>query len=173
MFLVRYSPATAMFNGGMQSVMKRYLICFIYILTLSISSAALGSQPMDEIRDPMDKIIQILRDPQYQSASQKADQRQKIWLIVDSFFDFKEISRRTLARFWKDFTPEQQQEFVDIFSEFLADIYLKRIQGEYKNEKHKSTTSNAANECLDLRFMAQRCLMAVLFNRDLAESRVK
>lgn len=245
-----------MFNGGMQPVMKRYLICFIYILTLSISSTALGSQPMDEIRDPMDKIIRILRDPQYQSASQKANQRQKIWLIVDSFFDFKEISRRTLARFWKDFTPEQQLEFVDIFSEFLANIYLKRIQGEYKketvvfigqdllsdtkasvktrvireggieipvdysllkrdnawkvydviiegvslvknyrtqfrgillkqeparlietlkrkNEKHKSTTSNMANECLDLRFMAQRCLMAVWFNRDLADSRIK
>ena len=245
-----------MFNGGMQSVMKRYLICFIFILTLSISSAAFGSQPMDEIRDPMDKIIQILRDPQYQSASQKAAQRQKIWLIVDNFFDFKEISQRTLARFWKNFTPEQQQEFVETFSEFLANIYLKRIQGEYKNEKvvfigqdllskskasvktkviredsieipveysllkkdnawkvydvviegvslvknyrtqfrsillkqeparlietlkkknekHNSNTSSAANECLDLQFMAKRFLMAVWFNRDLAKSRIK
>ena len=256
MFLVRYSPATAMFNGGMQSVMKRYLICFIFILTLSISSTALGSQPMDEIRDPMDKIIQILRDPQYQSASQKAAQRQKIWLIVDNFFDFKEISQRTLARFWKNFTPGQQQAFVDVFSEFLANIYLKRIQGAYKNEtvvfigqnllsetkasvktkvireggieipvdysllkrdnawkvydvaiegvslvknyrtqfrgillkqeparlieilkkkneKNKSKTSSAAGECLDMRFMAQRCLLAVWFNRYLAEARIK
>jgi phospholipid transport system substrate-binding protein len=204
----------------------------------------------------MDSIIQILRDPQYQSASQKAEQRQKIWLIVNEIFDFKEISQRTLARFWKDFTPEQQQEFVETFSEFLANIYLKRIQAAYKNEtvvfigqdllsdtkasvktkvirdgnieipvnysllkrdnawkvydvaiegvslvknyrtqfrgillkqepaqlietlkqkneKHKSKTSSAADGCLDLRLMAQRCLMAVWFNRDLAESRIK
>ena len=237
-------------------VIKRYLICFIVLLTLGIYSAALGFQPIDEIRDPMDKIIQILRDPQYQSAPQKADQRQKIWLIVNEFFDFKEISQRTLARFWKNFTPEQQQEFVETFSEFLANIYLKRIQGEYKNEKvvfigqdllskskasvktkviredsieipveysllkkdnawkvydvviegvslvknyrtqfrgillkqeparlieilkkknekNKSKTSSAAGECLDMRFMAQRCLLAVWFNRYLAEARIK
>jgi len=245
-----------MFIGGLQPVMKRYLICFIYLFTLGISNAASGSQPMDEIRYPMDQIIRILRDPHYQNASQKADQRQKIWRIVDKFFDFEEISQRTIARYWKNFTPDQQKEFVELFSEFLSNIYLKRIQGEYKNEsvvfigqdllsdarasvktkviredsieipvdysllkrsnawkvydvviegvslvknyrtqfrgillkqeparlietlkqkneKHKSKTSSAANECLDLRFMAQRCLMAVWFNRDLAESRIK
>jgi len=245
-----------MCNDGMQSELKRYLIFLMFFLTLGIYGAALAAQPIDAIRAPMNKIIEILKDPQYQSASQKANQRQKIWLIINIFFDFEEISRRTLARFWNDFTHEQQQEFVKTFSEFLANIYLKRIQSAYKNEtvvfigqdqlsdtkasvktkvirdgsieipvdysltqkdtawkvydvaiegvslvknyrtqfrgillkqepvqlietlkkkneQHKNKTSSAKSECLDLRMVAQRCLMAVWFNRDLAESRIK
>lgn len=241
-------------------MIQRYIICFscifIISISISISSAAFGSQPIDEIRGPIDEIIQILRDPQYKNASRKADQRQKIWVIIDKFFDFKEISRRALARFWKKFTPAQQKEFVDVFSEFLSNIYLDRIQGEYKNEKvvfigqdritdtkasvktkvvregdieipvnyslrkrgdswrvydvkiegvslvknyrtqfrgilmkqepaqlietikkknekRKSKTSSTGNDCLDLRFIAIRCLMAVWFDRDLEEYNIK
>ena len=119
---------------GLNPEMKRCLICLIFFLSLNMAGSALGAQPIDDVRVPINKIIKILKDPQYHSDSQKSIQRQKIWAIVNDFFDFKEISRRTLARYWKDFTPEQQEVFVEVFSEFLAHIYLKRIQSGYKNE---------------------------------------
>jgi phospholipid transport system substrate-binding protein len=241
---------------GLQPVIKPCLICFFIFLSLSINSEALEGQPIDAIRSPIDEIIHILRDPQYQGASQRAIQRQKIWTIANDFFDFKEISRRTLARFWNDLTPEQQKEFVETFAAFLSNIYLKRIQNTYKNETvefieqdllsdtkasvktkvirdggieipvdyslikkgtgwkvydvaiegvslvknyrtqfkaillkqdpsrlietlkkkneaHNNQISNAAGNCLDLQRVARRCLMAVWFNRDLAESHHK
>jgi len=40
-----------------------------------------------------------------------------------------------LARNWKKFSPKEQNEFVDVFSEFLGNIYVDKIQGEFHNEK--------------------------------------
>ena len=113
-------------------MIKVFVLCFL----LLTGSGAQGdcAQPLDDVQRPLDEIIRILKDPSYQNTSQKTVQREKIWKIVVRVFDFKEISRRTLARHWKNFSPEQQKEFTAVFSEFLGNIYIRRIQVEFKNE---------------------------------------
>jgi phospholipid transport system substrate-binding protein len=54
---------------------------------------------------------------------------------------YAEMSKRTLGAQWRRLTPEQQQEFVDLFKGFLSDRYAGRIedysgeQVEYLNER--------------------------------------
>lgn len=114
--------------------MKKILVCCIG-LYLALYASAQGAQPLEEIRKPIDQIIQILKDLKYQEPAQKTVQREKIREIVTQMFDFREISMRTLATYWKDFSAEQQKEFTEVFSEFLGNIYLDRVQGEFRNEK--------------------------------------
>lgn len=83
----------------------------------------------------MDEMIRILKNPEYQNNLKKPEQQEELWEIMQVVFDFREISIRTLARNWKEFSPDQQKEFIEVFSEFLGNIYIDRIQGEYKNEK--------------------------------------
>lgn len=114
--------------------MKRIVPVFL-VLLLGLTSPAHGTQPLDTLQKPIDEVVGILKDPRYQDAAQKESQREKLWEIIRNVFNFSEISIRTLAINWKKFPPEQQKEFTDVFSEFLGNIYLKKIQGEFNNEK--------------------------------------
>jgi phospholipid transport system substrate-binding protein len=97
---------------------------------------AYGAQPLDELKGPIEQVINILRDPQYKDAAKKDLQREKMWEIARKIFDFEAIARGTLTRFrWDGFTPRQREEFTDVFTEFIGNNYFNKIQGEYHNEE--------------------------------------
>jgi phospholipid transport system substrate-binding protein len=97
--------------------------------------AATEMGPLESLKGPFDKVIKILNDPVYKDSSKKTEQRGKIWATVQEIFDFDEISKRAVARDWKKFSAEEKKEFSAIFSEFLGNTYVDKIQGEYHNEK--------------------------------------
>jgi phospholipid transport system substrate-binding protein len=108
----------------------------LILVIFTMAHLAYGAQPMDELKGPVDQIINILRDPQYQNASKKEQQREKMWEIARKVFDFEAIARGTITRFrWSGFTPRQREEFTDVFTEFIGNNYFKKIQSEYHNEK--------------------------------------
>ena len=110
-----------------------WALILIVFGTICLAHAA---QPMDVLKGPVDQIVKILKDPQYQAASKKALQREKMWGIARQIFDFKAIARGTISRYrWSEFTPKQQEEFTSVFTEFIGNLYFKKIQSEYHNEK--------------------------------------
>jgi phospholipid transport system substrate-binding protein len=62
--------------------------------------------------------------------------RQQIEEIAYAHFDFATISRLVLARNWKRFSPEQQQEFIEQFKLQLSKTYGGRIT-RYQQEEVK------------------------------------
>jgi phospholipid transport system substrate-binding protein len=108
------------------------------ILLLAAIVPALGAeQPVDALKGPIDKVIQILEDPQYEDPARKADLREKIRSVTSGMFDFELIAKRATGRYhWKNsFTAQQRQEFTDLFAEFLGNNYLTRIDGTVKGLK--------------------------------------
>jgi phospholipid transport system substrate-binding protein len=97
--------------------------------------------PMDMLKVPIDEVVSILNDPQFKNAASDPDvkkaQREKLWKVMDGIFDYTFISKSTLGRFhWeKTFSTLQQNEFVTVFSKFLGNTYLEKIQEGYQNEK--------------------------------------
>ena len=112
---------------------KNILILLIAFILLPFK--AYGDQPIDILQNSIDQVIFILEDPAYEDKSQKALQKEKLWSIIREIFDFTEMSKRTLARSWKDFSPKQRTDFTDVFGEFLTNSYLKKIQSGFKGEK--------------------------------------
>ena len=47
---------------------------------------ALGEQPLEALQRGIDKGISVLADPQYQDASRKKEQAQKLWEITLEIF---------------------------------------------------------------------------------------
>ncbi len=114
--------------------LKRFIvICCLCIF--GITPLSLAADPLETLRGPIEEVIRLLNEPLYHDAALKQEQRDKIWKTIQTVFNFKEVSKRTLARNWKKFSPKEQNEFVDVFSEFLGNIYVDKIQGEYHNEK--------------------------------------
>jgi phospholipid transport system substrate-binding protein len=85
------------------------------------------------IEGQIDKMLVKMKEPAFKELSRDA-KLAEIRKIINEVFDYKELSRRTLGRDWKKFKPEQQTEFVDLFSKLLENVYADRILA-YTHEK--------------------------------------
>jgi phospholipid transport system substrate-binding protein len=81
-------------------------------------------EPGRVIVETIEKGLMILRDPSLQVPERLAERRQKLWETLEPVFNFDEITKRSLGRYWKERTPEERREFRDIFVEILKDAYL-------------------------------------------------
>jgi phospholipid transport system substrate-binding protein len=73
-------------------------------------------------------------DPAQPSRPAMAQRRLEVRRIATDLFDFDEISRRALSRHWTARSPEEQAEFVRLFTDLLERTYLGRIES-YSGEK--------------------------------------
>lgn len=106
------------------------------LLIATTSAAAVEAlSPMETVRERIDQVIEVLNDPRGADPDHRAAQRTQLWDIASPLFDFSEISRRTVGPKWQEFTSEEQERFTEVFTQFLSNTYIDRIQGEYQNEK--------------------------------------
>jgi ABC-type transporter MlaC component len=103
-------------------------------LMLAAAAAPAATQPREALMQSIDDGRRILMDPAYQPADRKPLQQEKLRDLLYRDFDFTEFSRRVLANKWALFSPVQRQEFVQVFSRFLADFFLSRLQQRYTDE---------------------------------------
>lgn len=108
----------------------------IILLFFLISAAGVNASAMEEPTKSfslkIDKVIEILK-AQKNSQIEKEKAKKEIWNIVNGVFDFRTISMRTVGRPWKEFSEQEQTDFVDAFSELLGTSYLSRIES-YNDE---------------------------------------
>lgn len=110
--------------------MKKIIFGLCIILLLAFSSAAVAGTPLDTIRGYINKVLAIVSD---KSLPRDAKVK-KIEVLYEQMFDEEELSRRSLGRNWKKFTPAQQKEFIPLFRQVLEKAYIDRILA-YNNEK--------------------------------------
>lgn len=117
--------------------LERWALMLIAFLLLAGPSQAStdSKRPMETLQGPISKIIDILNDPAYRNPDKKALQRDKIWEVARPVFDFDEISRRAIGRSWDTFSSDEKSRFTTVFSEYLGNTYIDKLQGEFHNEK--------------------------------------
>jgi len=82
------------------------------------------------VKSIIDQSIVVFKDQQISSAARE----QKLRAIAESHFDFAEMSRSAIGYHWKTLTDAQKSEFVPLFTTFIEDAYLSRIES-YSVEK--------------------------------------
>src|SRR5579863_476001 len=88
------------------------------------------ADPMASVKAVVDQTIVVFKDKQIA----EADRQRKLRAIAESRFDFSEMAKSAVGYHWRDFTPAQKAEFVPLFTKFIEDAYLSRIE-EYSVEK--------------------------------------
>jgi len=88
---------------------------------------------MDDLKPSVEKVMFLLKSSTSQSAEKQDSIRNQVMQIIRETFDFNEISRRTIAVYWKDFSEKQKNEFTDIFAEFLGSSYYGKIRDSYSD----------------------------------------
>jgi len=114
----------------------------IVMAALTIGTHPAGSQPkvepdptgpLDLVRTSVVQVLAIVQAPRV-AASDGGQRRADIRRVARGLFDFDEMARLTLARHWKDRSPQEQEEFVRLFTDLLGRSYLTTIEN-YAGER--------------------------------------
>ena len=108
------------------------LFVWAFLLFFPFNASAGGATV--QIKATVDQVIQILTDAQLQGESKKQERRQRLREAIFVRFDFQEMAQRSLGAHWQRRTPEEQAEFIKVFSDLLEQTYVDKIES-YNNEK--------------------------------------
>jgi len=109
---------------------KNTVVCASLAALLGQPLGAIAGAPTDQIQSAVEKVTTILKDPKLQGDAKKKELRE----VVYPKFDFNEMARRSLGSHWQRRSPEEQREFVRLFTELVESAYMANLDG-YQGEK--------------------------------------
>ncbi|NIO08817.1 MAG: ABC transporter substrate-binding protein [Deltaproteobacteria bacterium] len=102
-------------------------IAVLFLYSLPLLDFAQAGEPTDRIRFVVEQGIEILNNPKFRSKNGKHVYLDRLREVVYPLFDFPEMARRSLGFHWRQLSPEQQKEFVDLFTNLLERSYAGKI----------------------------------------------
>jgi phospholipid transport system substrate-binding protein len=107
----------------------------------SASVASVNDGAMAMTQGMVQRSLQILRNTNAPVTQRRRDLR----AVLEGHFDFAEMSRSALGYHWRALTPEQREEFTNLFKAFIEDAYLSKIQ-DYKGQDVQFTRQRSLGE---------------------------
>ena len=123
-----------------------FLLIASVVHPLSIVEAS--SSPLQVIQSGSDRGLRIIKSSLFEGGPSLQQRRDEILTIVEEYFDFNEMAKRSLGRHWKDIIPEKQQEFIRLFKQLLFNTYVSRIEATAK----PTTSTRYDGETVEDRF---------------------
>jgi phospholipid transport system substrate-binding protein len=99
----------------------------VAVLVLAEAPGARAGVPTDVLREYTDAVVRVLEDPALQAEGRRAERRAAVRKIAIDVFDVQETARRALGRHWQQRTPQEREEFVQLFADLLERTYISKI----------------------------------------------
>ena len=112
----------------------KLLIAIVITAVISTATLARAGLPTDQIKATVDKALTVLRDPRFKPPAKQTERREQLKQVLFSRFNFTEMAKRSLGPNWSRRTPQEQEEFVRLFTEVLERAYAEIIES-YSEEK--------------------------------------
>jgi phospholipid transport system substrate-binding protein len=112
----------------------RTILVIIALAAIFHRGSANAGVPTEQVRGTVDQVIAILADPSLKPESKQKERREQLRRVIFARFDFAEMAQRSLGPEWRRRTPEEQQEFVNLFTDLLQDSYIGTIES-YSGDK--------------------------------------
>ncbi len=114
---------------------KRLPLLFAAMFACALlAPLAQAGEPSEVVRTGIHGVLDILRQPDLKAPEKKAERRNRMRKVIHRYFDFEEMSRRSLARAWRKRTPKEKTEFIELFSYFMERNYAGTLES-YTDEK--------------------------------------
>jgi phospholipid transport system substrate-binding protein len=140
------------------------------LLAWAPAAGASGPGPTEQLKGAIDRVLVVLEDPALKAPARAAERRRAIRRIAEEIFDFEETARLAMAQHWRALAPEQQREFVTLFTDLLEQAYMskiemyggeriqyvgERVQGDYATIATRLTTKKGTEVPIDYRALRQ------------------
>jgi phospholipid transport system substrate-binding protein len=112
-------------------------VTFIAVAIFALVGTANFAQaatPREEIQSSVEKVLAILKDPSLKPEGKRQERITQLRQVIFPKFDFNEMARRSLGADWQKRTPEQQKEFVKLFTDLIETSYVNNLDS-YNGEK--------------------------------------
>ncbi|RWX49286.1 phospholipid transport system substrate-binding protein [Candidatus Electrothrix marina] len=119
----------------MQNFQRSFVVLlslFFFALTVSQLAAA-NPDPTEQLKPVIDKVVSLLKDTEFRTRP-VVDQSEVIVKIVSERFDFREMSKRVMGKQWRTLSPEQQDQFIALFTKLLQYVYINQVD-DYLDKK--------------------------------------
>jgi phospholipid transport system substrate-binding protein len=114
-------------------------------LVLGGVAVAVAGLPTDTVRDYTDAVVRVLEDPALKVDDRRAERRAAVRKIAIDIFDVQETARRALGPHWQQRSPQEREEFVQLFADLLERTYINKID-LFGGEKLKFTEEKIDGE---------------------------
>src|SRR5258705_13752310 len=114
---------------------RSVLTAFVLIAAALAPAALAAADPAAVINNLGNRALEVLG--KNTTPAQRAARFQELFR---EDFDVPGIARFVLGRYWKTATPEQQQEFIKLFEDYIALVYSAQLPA-YSGETLKVTGS--------------------------------
>jgi phospholipid transport system substrate-binding protein len=115
-------------------VTRKWFALILGIIFLSAASRVSAGDPSDEMRATIENVLATLKDPNLKGAHKQEERRNKLKSVVYPRFDFAEMGKRSLGSHWQKRSPQEQKQFIELFSELVEASYIDAIDS-YNGEK--------------------------------------
>jgi phospholipid transport system substrate-binding protein len=134
------------------------------------SAIAARVRPLDLIKSSVSQVLAAVQS-QKAARSESGSRRAEIRRVAEGLFDFNEMARLTLSRHWSAQSPQDQDEFVRLFTALLERCYLSTIEnyageritflgesidGSYAQVRSRITTDLRVEISIDYRLIDRR-----------------
>jgi phospholipid transport system substrate-binding protein len=101
-------------------------------LVVVMAMPAMAGAPTDQLKQRVDEVIKVVDDPAL--ASKPVERHAAVRKIAEDVFDYPDTAQRALGPHWNARTPQERQEFVQLFADLLDRAYVGKID-LYQGEK--------------------------------------
>ncbi|MBV8452367.1 MAG: ABC transporter substrate-binding protein, partial [Deltaproteobacteria bacterium] len=114
------------------------LSCAAAVSTV-VATVPAPADPMTVLKTGIDQVMTVFNDRQM-----PLDQRrEKLRSIASQYLDFESMAKSVLGYHWRSLTAAQRDEFVPLFSEFIQDAYLSKMeQTTVEKIRQEANTAN-------------------------------
>jgi phospholipid transport system substrate-binding protein len=139
-----------------------YIVAALVLALVWHPLLAAAASPGEEVRASVEKFLAIVKDPGLRNKTN--ERREKIKDVIRERFDFTEMARRSLGPEWRRHGPEEQKEFVQLFTDLLERAYIRtvedvrdvryrseRVDGDYAEVRTQITDSKGTDFEVDYR----------------------
>ena len=108
-------------------------LILILVVLVMVPLHGYAATPKETVETGVNKLLKTLGDPAFK-AKPEDERIAIIGAEIETVFDFKELSRRTLGKHWKKMSAGQRKEFVELFKQLLQGVYADRLLA-YSDQK--------------------------------------
>ncbi|MGD0288777.1 MAG: ABC transporter substrate-binding protein [Candidatus Binataceae bacterium] len=90
----------------------------------AVAATAASSDPMAQVRSGVRDVMDVFKVPEMPLKIR----REKLRELGAKYFDFNSMARSVMGYHWRELSPGQRIEFVAVFTRFIEDAYLSKLQ---------------------------------------------
>ena len=94
---------------------------FIGIFILTFTSTPLWSGEPGELVKSV-----ILKDISLKDGEITKERKLKLWEKISSSFNFEEMAKKAIGKYWRERSHEEKREFVELFTNNIKSAYIRR-----------------------------------------------